>query len=154
MTLKFSEVLHEKQVFLQLEAASKTAAVSALLAALADDERVSSPQELTDAVIGRDAAALEENGIGICIAHGRTNAVRSLVMAAGKLLTPIVIPEISCPLSLIFVAGIPSAFSSDYLRLVGAIARICSSPSQMERLLATREPSEFIAFLEAHTNRF
>lgn len=154
MILTFSEVLLEKQVLLSLEASSKAAAIQLLLQSLESDDRISSHEELAAAVIGREAAALEENGIGICIAHGRTNAVRSLVMAAGRFDVPIVIDEISSPLSLVFVAGIPAAFSTEYLRLVGAIARICSAPDQIQSLLNAPSPSDFIGFLENKLNRF
>lgn len=150
--IHFSDVLRVEQVDLHLEGETKSAALSGLFALLHGDDRVSSAPELEAAILLRDAPVLEENGVGICIAHGRTDTVRSLVMVAGRLETPITIPSLKSPLRLLFVAGIPSAFSSEYLRIVGAIARICSNAELLEKLLAVKLPAEFIALLESQLN--
>lgn len=144
-----SEILSPEHVNLALAAKDKAAAVEEVLAKLNGDSKVTNWLELRDAVISRDAPALEENKIGICIAHGRTEAVRSLVMAVGRSTDGIVCPEIKSPLRFVFVAGIPAAFDSEYLRVIGAIVRLCRDRHQVERLLAAREARHFISLLGA-----
>ena len=59
-------------------------AVEEVLAKLEGDERVKDLARLREAVLQEAAPAISENGCGICIAHGRTESVTSLVMAAGR----------------------------------------------------------------------
>jgi mannitol/fructose-specific phosphotransferase system IIA component len=47
------------------------------------------------------------------------------------------------------VAGIPGTFNTEYLRIVGAIARICQDRHQLDRLLATKTKEDFLQLLEA-----
>ena len=47
------------------------------------------------------------------------------------------------------VAGIPGAFTSEYLRIVGAIVRICRNKRQLDRILSTKDPDRFVALLSS-----
>lgn len=155
MSLHFSEVLKPAQIALQLEAETEQEAVRALLNNLRDDERVTDFAALENAVITRNTPAICQNRIGLCIAHGRTNSLTSLVMAAGHLATPLPLTgdlRGKGKLHLVFVAGIPACLNSDYLRIVGAIARICSQKEGREALLAASTSQDFLAVLEDGLN--
>ena len=145
----FGEILQPEHVLMSLSAEDKAGAIEAVLTKLNGDARVKDFEVLHQAVLERNAPSIEENGCGICIAHGRTEAVSALVLAAGRLSTGLPTPEISSPLRLVFVAGIPGAFTADYLRIVGAIARICRDKHQLERLLAAKTATHFVDLLAA-----
>lgn len=145
--ITISEILKPGDVKLPLHALEKAAAVDELLESLRGDERITDWDALRQAVIARDAAGIAEDGIGICIAHGRTNAVHSLVLAAGRCDRGISASEIQEPIRLFFVAAIPKALSQDYLRVLGAIARVCKSPEVRQQLLSVKEPARFIELL-------
>jgi mannitol/fructose-specific phosphotransferase system IIA component (Ntr-type) len=142
------DVLQVEHIILSISAMEKGAAIDEVLAKLNGDMRVKDFPELYKAVHERDAAAIAENGCGICVAHGRTEAVSSLVMAVGRSAQGIAFPGLEEPVRLVFVAGIPRAFNSEYLRIVGAIARICRDKHQLDRLLATKTTEEFLHILE------
>lgn len=148
-----AEILHPDDVNLALAATSKAAAIEEVLAKLNGDARVTDWNALRTAVIKRDAPSIAVNGVGICIAHGRVDSVKSLVMAAGRSQKGVPCPETSDPVKLVFVAGIPAAFDSEYLRVVGAIVRICRDRHQLERLLAAHEATHFVDLLEAGETR-
>jgi len=155
MSLHFSQVLHPEHIDLRLAADSQQDAVEVLLGMLREDQRVEDPEALAKAVLMRNAPALCENGIGLCIAHGRTNSLSSLVMAAGRLARPAPLSgefQGQGELHLVFVAGIPASLNADYLRLVGAIARICSKPGRRDELLDATSPQAFIEILEEGLN--
>lgn len=155
MSLHFSSVLRPAQIDLRMRATSQQEAVTDLLALLRTDERVTDFARLEQAVITRNAPALCENGIGLCIAHGRSDCLQSLVMAAGRLENPFPLcGEFGAKsnLRLVFVAGIPSSLSSEYLRLVGAIARICSQQEGIDLLLEATTPQSFLDVLENGLN--
>lgn len=142
------DILQPDHVNLALAAETQIDAVEAVLSKLNGDPRVRDFAVLHAAVLDRNASAIAENGCGICLAHGRTEAISSIVMAAGR--SPEGIPNgTNAPVRLVFVAGIPGAFNSEYLRIVGAIARICRDKHQLDRLLAAKTSEEFIALLGA-----
>ena len=143
------EILLPEHVNLSLSATEKAAGVEEVLSKLNGDPRVTDFAAFRVAVIGRDAAAISESGCGICIAHGRTESVNSLILAAGRSVAGFSCREVKDPVHLVFVAGIPSAFNSEYLRTVGAIARICRDKRQLERLLVAKTAENFIGLLSA-----
>lgn len=145
--LMIETILLPQHVNLSLRATNKAEGVAELLAPLRGDGRVTDPEALEKAVVERDAPTLCEGPVGICIAHGRTSAVRSLVFAAGRSPAGIVCPDSDVPIKLLFVAGIPSAMHSQYLRIVGATVRACRCEGGVNALLSASSADEFIEVL-------
>ena len=144
-----ADVIQPDHVRLRLSAKEPSAAIDEVMATLEGDERVRDFAALRAAVYAQPAPAIAENGCGICIAHGRTELVASLVMSAGRSVEGIVFPKLAVPVKLVFVAGIPGAFTSEYLRIVGAIVRICRNKRQLDRILSTKDPDRFVALLSS-----
>jgi mannitol/fructose-specific phosphotransferase system IIA component (Ntr-type) len=142
-----ADVLQPDHVVLSLAANDPAGAIGEVLAPLEGDERVKNFAALRDAVLTQPAPAIAENRCGICLAHGRTESVGSLVMSAGRSEKGIAFPRLADPVRLVFVAGIPGAFTSEYLRIVGAIVRMCRDRRQLDRLLTTKDPERFVALL-------
>ena len=151
--MTIDEILHPADVNLALRADAKTAAVEEVLGQLRGDSRVTNWEELRNVVIERDAPAIEHEGRSVCIAHGRTKAVTALTMAAGRSERGIICPETKLRVHLLFVVGIPAAMDSEYLRLVGAIARVCRDAAQMDELLTAPDGASFVECLAASTER-
>jgi PTS system fructose-specific IIC component len=151
MTL--DEILLPEDVNLALRATDKRGAIEEVLVKLNGDPRVKDWQALADAVIERDAPAIAGPGCGICIAHGRIKAVTQLVMAAGRSEKGFACPGVDVPVKLVFVAAIPAAFDSEYLRVVGAIARVCRDPAGCEELLGAEDADAFVELLSAATEK-
>jgi len=152
--ISISEILTPARVDLKIEAATKEAAVLRVLDLLRGDPRVHDWERLRKAVMERNAPAVEQSECGILIAHGRTNSLSGLVMAAGRLVEPIACAEIGVPIRLVFVAGIPRAVDTEYLRVVGSIVRGLRDKTQRERLLGVKETARFVGLLasqEAHS---
>jgi mannitol/fructose-specific phosphotransferase system IIA component (Ntr-type) len=142
-----ADILQPDHVLLKLSAKEPSSAIGEVMATLEGDERVRNFAALREAVYAQPAPAIAENGVGICIAHGRTELVTSLVMSAGRSVKGIIFPKLSDPVKLVFVAGIPGAFTSEYLRIVGAIVRICRDKRQLDRMLSLKDPDRFVALL-------
>jgi hypothetical protein len=68
-------------------------------------------------------------------------------MAAGRSSDGIVVPGSGERIRLVFVAGIPSAFDSGYLRAVGVIARLCRDRGMLDKLLGVADPARFVELL-------
>lgn len=151
--MDIEEILLASDVNLALKPVNKRAAITELLGKLRGDGRVKDWDILAEAVLRRDAAAICEGESGICIAHGRTAGVTELVMAAGRAVPGTVVPEIGEPVKLYFVVGIPAAFDSVYLQVVGAIARVCRDESAFGELLEAESGEEFVAALAAAASK-
>jgi mannitol/fructose-specific phosphotransferase system IIA component (Ntr-type) len=147
--IPISEILTPSHVNLALAATDQAAAVAEVLSKLNGDPRVLDWDALQQSITERNAPAISCGSCGICIAHGRTNAVQSLVMAAGRSSTGLASEHVQKPVRLVFVAGIPAAFHSEYLRVVGAIARLCNDKALLEKLLSAQDPEKFVALLTA-----
>jgi mannitol/fructose-specific phosphotransferase system IIA component (Ntr-type) len=142
------DVLQPDHVILALGARESANAIEEVLAKLEGDERVKNFAMLHKVVLAQPATAVAENGCGICIAHGRTESVTSLVMAAGRSNEGIAHPGLRDPAKLFFIAGIPSAFTSEYLRIIGAIVRMCRDKRQLRGLLLAKDADRFVGLLE------
>lgn len=151
--ISISEILEAPHVNLTLVAKDQVAAVEEVLGQLNGDSRITDFGALRKAVLERNAPALEAGSCGICIAHGRTNAVHGLVMAAGRSPGGFQSPQIGQEVRLVFVAGIPSAFDSEYLRIVGTIARLCRDKTMIEKLLHVTDPGRFVDLLVSAETR-
>ena len=147
--IPISEILTPSHVNLALSAGDQVGGVNEVLSKLNGDTRVTDWDSLSRTITARNAPAISCGPCGICIAHGRTNAVQSLVMAAGRSVEGLSSPEIREPVRLIFVAGIPAAFHSEYLRVVGAIARLCHDRALLNKLLSVKDPQEFVGLLSS-----
>ncbi len=145
--ISIADILQPEHVNLALAATTPRDAVEEVMGKLHGDPRVADFEKFSAAVIARDAPALDADGLGVCIAHGRTNAVDSLVMAAGR--TKVGVNFRGVKVNLVFVAGIPSAFDSEYLRIVGTIARLCREPATADALLSAPDGAAFVSLLEA-----
>ena len=145
--IPIADVLQPDHVILSIAARDPSSAVEEVLAKLEGDERVGNFRLLRDAVLEQAAPAVSENSCGICIAHGRTESVTSLVMAAGRSNEGVPYPGLADPVKFFFVAGIPSAFTSEYLRMVGAIVRMCRDKRRLRGLLVARDAERFVELL-------
>ncbi|MFV0338475.1 MAG: PTS sugar transporter subunit IIA [Chthoniobacterales bacterium] len=146
--ISIKDILHPENVYLELSAQGKEDAVEQVLQSFSADPRVKDLEAFKQAVFLRGAPVVEENNIGVCIAHGRTPAVSSLVFGAARLKEPVVCKAIKSPVRLFFVAGIPAAFNSEYLRVIGAVARICRDEETFQQILRVASPQDFVQLLE------
>ena len=152
--ISISEILLPEHINLRLDASCPRAAVEELLFPLRGDIRIADWDALRAAILERDAPAIPAGPeCAILIAHGRTNAVGSLVMAAGRSESGIPADGTGEKIRLVFVVGIPTALSQDYLRVVGTIARLCAKPDHLEKLLAVPKAAGFLELLLAWENK-
>ena len=127
--IPISEILTASHINLMLTSGTQEEGIDEVLSKLNGDPRVLDWAALKQAVHERNAPAISCGACGICIAHARTTAVQSLVMAVGRSAEGLTSSNIVEPVRLLFVAGIPAAFHFEYLRVVGAIARLCNDPA-------------------------
>jgi mannitol/fructose-specific phosphotransferase system IIA component (Ntr-type) len=152
--ISISEILLPEHINLHLDASDSRSAVEELLFPLRGDIRIADWDAIRAAILERDAPSIPAGpDCDILIAHGRTNAVTSLVMSAGRSLEGFSADRVEGKVRLVFVVGIPTALSQDYLRIVGTIARLCGKPNLLEKLLAAPKAADFLQLLQDWENK-
>jgi mannitol/fructose-specific phosphotransferase system IIA component (Ntr-type) len=137
-----SPIVDPSLVRLDLEAPDRETALRRTAELLAADPRLGNWEDFWSSIGGRQVVELAETGSSAILAHGRGQSVREVALAAARWSAP------DGP-RLIFVFAIPAAMSEEYLRQVGALARICREPEKSAALLAAATPGEFARLLDA-----
>ncbi len=133
-------LLDPSHVRLDIGAASREEAVEAAVALLLGDNRVSSWDEFRASIGPKQVVDLEGCG-GVILAHGRSSIVKEMALSAVRWGSP------SGP-RVVFVFAIPSAMAEEYLRKVGALARLCREEGKLPQLLSAATPAQFAAVVE------
>ena len=144
-----SSSLLPKDVHLQLRASNCADALEEVLSPLRSDSRVQDWEKLRSSLLGskRIEAATAKRGTMI-LHHGRTESVSGLVLALGRSDTGLPNPGSVSKIHLLVIAAIPETLNNEYLRVLGAVARICGDPDTFEQLVAAPDVTRVIRLLE------
>jgi len=126
---------------LDLPPGDRAAAVRATAELLSGDGRGGDWEEFWRAVGQRQIIDLEGCAGRVVLAHGRSAAVRQLALAAGRQ-TSAVGP------SWFFVFAIPATMAEEYLRKVGALARVCRCSDRRRELEGCSSAADVARLLE------
>jgi len=131
------------RVRLDFSAPDRASALRTAAELLDGDARVGSWGEFWSSIGSRQVVDLEPAGAagGVMIAHGRSPSVTGLALSAARWAAP------DGP-RLIFVFAIPAAMSDEYLRRVGALARVCREPDKLAALRTAPTADDFMSLLE------
>ena len=147
--ITIADILKPESIRLDLEYTSAEELVYNVALLLRNDENVRDWADFYDGLKAKESCIYEVPGLRLCIPHIRTNSVSMMVMAAARTVIP---PKASDEYSpavtqYTFVIGVPIALASDYLRIIGALARIFKKKTAESKLRAAKTPEEFLAVL-------
>lgn len=137
-------IISASGICLDLAASSLPAAVEETARLLVKDDCVRDWAAFWPSVQERQMT--EPGRCGVCLAHGRSEKVRYLSLAAGRLRQPV--RGDHGDMRLVFVFALPSVMSEEYLRAVGALARTCGDEAKLERLMGAATAEELAGLLE------
>jgi mannitol/fructose-specific phosphotransferase system IIA component (Ntr-type) len=136
-----ARLLDPSRVRLDLPADTREGAVETALALLRNDPRLAAWEEFRRSLGPKQVVDLEGSGGSVVLVHGRHVSVKAMTVAAARFSAP------SAP-RLVFVFAIPSAMAEEYLRTVGALARVCREEAKLDVLLSAPTPEAFADVLE------
>jgi mannitol/fructose-specific phosphotransferase system IIA component (Ntr-type) len=141
-----SQSLLPRDIHTDLRATDHRDAIEELLSPLRGDGRVRDWEEMRESVLAN--TPVRENGgdSPFILHHGRSDSVTGLVLAAGR--SPDGVSGREGKVKLLFLAAVPLTLDNEYLRVLGAISRICRDPVSLTELLAARDSGEFLRVLE------
>lgn len=145
--ITIGDILLPKHILPDLGSEPTERAIAKLTELLDKDPRVVDWDRLSAGLPEGTSCITKENGSTLCIAHARTNAVNAMVMAAGRSVERL--PAVgeggdTTRIRLIFVIGVPAALASNYLRIIGALARIFRTENGEAELAAAASAEEFL----------
>jgi len=147
--ITIADILHPKDIDLDLKMSNQEEAINHVAALLKEDDRIKDWNAFYSGLASKQPCVAAAGGTEICIPHTRTNSVTSMVLAVGRSRGGIVVKEADFPVHFIFVIGVPLALAADYLRIIGALARIFKEPMSRERLRKAESPEKFLELLAA-----
>ena len=145
--ITIADILSPDHILLGFQADTRARALSKVADLLEHDDRVKDWNLFYKGIMAGAACITNDSGSGICIAHVRSAAVDEMVMAAAQSPDGIPFDESGTRIHLIFVIGVPVALASDYLRIIGALARIFRTEKGQTTLLGATTNKAFLESL-------
>ena len=145
--ITINDILSPKHILLDLGADTETKAISKVAELVEHDDRVNDWERFYAGLIAGSSCMANDGGSAICIAHMRTDAVNAMLMAVGRSVEGIPCEEEGVRIRLVVVIGVPVALASDYLRIIGALARIFRTEKGEAALMNAQTSGELLASL-------
>ena len=147
MAIALAELINPKQITLHLQAHTQLEAMHELVDLLGRTGAIRNPDKFLEELRGREAVNSTYAADGVAFPHARTKLVNQIVLAIGRSDTEIPWSGKGELARLIFLIAVPERLISDYLVVVGAIARITRDAPLRTLLLHADSVDEFIATL-------
>lgn len=147
MAIKISKLLKPQLVLLNLQNTKRTAAIHEVANQLVAHQDVTNFQLFYDALLARERVESTCLGNEVAFPHARTDHVKSMVLAAGRSREGVWFENSNQTVKLIFIIGTPMKMVTDYLTVVGALARILKDTATREALMAAETADDFLKHL-------
>lgn len=141
----FADLLQPEHIALHPKARSRDAAIKEIAALLDDSVHVLDGEELFRKVNASAPCVMEQGAdFCVCFPHARTPAVTSMVISVGRFDRGLSITGVEMPVRYIFCIAVPPEMATDYLRIIGLIARIAKDPQSEQAIYSAETAEEFI----------
>jgi mannitol/fructose-specific phosphotransferase system IIA component (Ntr-type) len=153
MAIKISKILTTDCIALNLQSSKRTAVIHEVAGQLAQHPQVSNFQSFYDELLARERLESTCLGNEVAFPHARTDHVKNMVLAAGRSKEGVLFENCGQTVKLIFVIGTPKRMVTDYLAVVGALARLLKDAPVRQRLMEAETAEDFHAVLEAEEEK-
>lgn len=143
MTLPIAKLLKPNLIKLDLNETKRTAAIHEVTLLLADHPNVKNLDGFYHEVLERERVEPTCLGSSIAFPHARTDHIKQIVLAVGRSVKGIHFENANETIQLIFVIGTPNRLVTEYLALVGCLARILKETTVRDKLLKAETPQAF-----------
>lgn len=135
--MRIVQLFNPSWMTMDLQAATKWAAIAELATMLLQAGHLSSLEEYLQAVRQREEQVSTGVGMGIAIPHGKSDAVLTPAIAFGRSQAGLDFGSIdSEPAHLIFLLAVPSSFADrEYMQTLARLARLLVHDSFQKRLM-------------------
>jgi mannitol/fructose-specific phosphotransferase system IIA component (Ntr-type) len=145
--MQISQLLKPEQIKLNLESGKRTGAIHEVALLLQSNPNMVQFQGFYDELLARERVESTCLGNEIAFPHARTDHLKGMVLAVGRSTPGILFETCNQTVRLIFVIGVPRRMATDYLTVVGSLARILKEVWVRQKLMEVTTPEEFIAVI-------
>ena len=147
MAIALSDLVDRKQIALNLRARTQSETLRELVDLLVAAGRIDDAAKFLDELQAREAVNSTYAADGVAFPHTRTKLVDEVVLAIGRSESGIPWTGKGEIAHLIFLIAVPERLISDYLVVVGAIARITKDRPLRTLLVHAESVEDFVATL-------
>jgi len=145
MSSSAAPLLQPSRILIDIAATDKNEAIIEVAGIVRGDPDVVDFDCFCRELLARDELRSTAAGYGVAFPHARTDAVREIVIAAGRSRGGVRFGDEL--VHFIFVIGTPRAKVSDYLVAVGTLARLLRTAEVRTALSGAATPGEFVQAL-------
>ncbi|MGD0390388.1 MAG: PTS sugar transporter subunit IIA [Tepidisphaeraceae bacterium] len=141
--MRLTEILKPQNILMPMQAATKNQAIGELVALLAKNGEIQDATAVLNAVLEREMTRTTGIGNGLAIPHGKCSGTSQLVMAIGKLTTPIDFQAIDGrPVNLIWLLTSPPDKTGPHIHALARISRLMTSDKFRQALTQAKSAQE------------
>jgi mannitol/fructose-specific phosphotransferase system IIA component (Ntr-type) len=145
--MQISSLLKPDQIKLELTQQKRCNAINEVAQLLQHNPSVINFSGFYEELLARERIESTCLGNEIAFPHARTDYLKGMVLAIGRSPQGVWFENSGQTVKLIFVIGTPKRMVTDYLSVVGGLARLLKDPSTRDTLLAATTTDDFIAAL-------
>jgi mannitol/fructose-specific phosphotransferase system IIA component (Ntr-type) len=145
--MQISSLLKPEQIKLELTQQKRCNAINEVAQLLQGNASVVNFPGFYEELLARERIESTCLGNEIAFPHARTDYLKGMVLAVGRSTQGVWFENCGETVKLIFVIGTPKRMVTDYLSVVGGLARVLKDPATREKLLSATDTDEFIAAL-------
>lgn len=151
--MRLTDILKPQNILVPLQANTKNEAIGELVSLLARNNEIQDAKAVLDAVLERETTRTTGIGNGLAIPHGKCNGTNQLVMAIGKLATPIDFQAIDGrPVSLVWLLTSPPDKTGPHIHALARISRLMTIDKFRQALSLAKTPQEIFDVISQQEN--
>lgn len=153
--MKVSELLKSEFIISDLKGESKEEIINELIDLFKNDPRVEDIEKVRYAVLDREKVMSTGVGKGFAIPHGKTNAVKEIVGAFGKIKDGIDYEALDGnPVNLVFLLVGKDNLISTHIKLLSRISRLMNKDDFRHRLKEASSADEIVKLFSEEEEHF
>ncbi len=146
---RIAALLKIECINLQLTAHGKNDALLEVATLLNTNQRIANFDAFFREILERERVSNTALGHDVAIPHARTEQCTEILVAVGRSAEGIEFEaKDGQPVRLIFLIGTPKQMVTEYLRVVGNLARLLRQDTVRQQLLDASDPARFIEILD------
>jgi mannitol/fructose-specific phosphotransferase system IIA component (Ntr-type) len=150
--MQISSLLKPEQIKMELTQQKRCNAINEVAQLLQTNPNVTNFAGFYEELLARERIESTCLGNEIAFPHARTDSLKGMVLAVGRSPQGVWFENCGQAVKLIFVIGTPKRMVTDYLSVVGGLARLLKDAATREKLISASNVDEFIATLTQAEN--
>ncbi len=153
--MKVSELLKPEFIIPELKGETKEEVINELIDLFKNDPRVEDIEKVRSAVLDREKVMSTGVGKGFAIPHGKTNAVKEIIGAFGKIKEGIDYQSLDGnPVQLVFLLVGKDNLISTHIKLLSRISRLMNKDDFRHRLTEAQNAEEIVQLFSDEEEHF